>query len=47
MRSKKKPQDSVALYKGCIRIDRNDVKKLQEVLATVEALKQRRTELED
>lgn len=38
----KKPQDSVALYQRRIRVDRSSVRKLQEVLVTVEVLKQRR-----
>ena len=38
----KKPQDSVALYQHRLRVDHNSVRKLQEVIATVEALKQQR-----
>jgi hypothetical protein len=39
----KKPQDSVALYHHrAIRVDHTSVRKLQEVIATVEALKQQR-----
>jgi hypothetical protein len=39
----KKPQDSVALYQHrVIRVDHTSVRKLQEVIATVEALKQQR-----
>jgi hypothetical protein len=36
----KKPQDSVALYQHRLRVDPSSVRKLQEVIATVEALKQ-------
>lgn len=37
----KKPQDSVALYQHrAIRVDHTSVRKLREVIATVEALKQ-------
>jgi hypothetical protein len=39
----KKPQDSVALYPHRIRVDHSSVRKLQEVIATVEALKQQRS----
>ena len=38
----KKPQDSVALYQHRLRVDHSSVRKLQEVIATVEALKQQR-----
>ena len=38
----KKPQDSVALYPHRIRVDHSSVKKVQEVIATVDALKQQR-----
>jgi hypothetical protein len=38
----KKPQDSVALYQHRLRVDHNSIRKLQEVIATVEALKQQR-----
>jgi hypothetical protein len=38
----KKPQDSVALYQHRIRVDHTSIRKLQEVIATVEALKQQR-----
>jgi hypothetical protein len=38
----KKPQDSVALYPHRLRVDHSSVRKLQEVIATVEALKQQR-----
>lgn len=39
----KKPQDSVALYQHRLRVDHDSVRKLQEVIATVEALKQQRS----
>lgn len=38
----KKPQDSVALYQHRLRVDHSSVRKLHEVIATVEALKQQR-----
>lgn len=38
----KKPQDSVALYQHRLRVDDNSIRKLQEVIATVEAMKQQR-----
>jgi len=40
--SLKKPHDSVALYPRSLRVDHDSVRKLQEVIATVEALKQSR-----
>ncbi len=43
----KKPQDSVALYQGRLRPDHSSLKKLQEVIATVEALKQQRAPISD
>jgi len=43
----KKPQDSVRLYKHSIRVDHSGVRKLQEVIATVEALKQQRSTASD
>ena len=43
----KKPQDSVALYQHRLRVDQNSVRKLQEVIATVEALKQQRSSSSD
>jgi hypothetical protein len=43
----KKPQDSVALYQHRLRVDHSSVRKLQEVIATVEALKQQRTSSSD
>jgi hypothetical protein len=43
----KKPQDSVALYQHRIRVDHSSVRKLQEVIATVEALKQQRSTTSD
>lgn len=39
----KKPQDSVALYQHRLRVDDNSIRKLQEVIATVEAMKQQRS----
>jgi hypothetical protein len=42
VRVSKKAQDSVALYPHRLRVDHSSVRKLQEVLATVEALKQQR-----
>ena len=42
MSAPKKPQDSVALYPHRIRVDHSSVKKVQEVIATVDALKQQR-----
>lgn len=38
----KKPQDSVALYPHRIRVDHSSVKKVQEVIETVDALKRQR-----
>lgn len=38
----KKPQDSVALYQHRLRVDHSSVRKLHEVIATVEALRQQR-----
>jgi len=38
----KKPQDSVALYPHRLRVDHNNIWKLQEVIATVKALEQQR-----
>jgi len=43
----KKPQDSVALYQHRLRVDHSSVRKLQEVIATVEALKQQRSTSSD
>ena len=43
----KKPQDSVALYQHRLRVDDNSIRKLQEVIATVEALKQQRASSSD
>jgi len=43
----KKPHDSVALYPHRIRVDHSSVRKLQEVIATVEALKQQRATAND
>jgi len=43
----KKPQDSVALYQHRLRVDHSSVRKLQEVIATVEALKQQRSSSSD
>ncbi len=43
----KKPQDSVRLYQHPIRVDHGGVRKLQEVIATVEALKQQRSTTSD
>ena len=43
----KKPHDSVALYPHRIRVDHSSVRKLQEVIATVEALKQQRASATD
>jgi hypothetical protein len=43
----KKPHDSVALYPHRIRVDHSSVRKLQEVIATVEALKQQRATATD
>jgi hypothetical protein len=43
----KKPQDSVALYQHRLRVDHSSVRKLQEVIATVEALKQQRATTTD
>jgi len=45
--STKKPQDSVALYQHRLRVDHNSMRKLQEVIATVEALKQQRSTASD
>ena len=45
--SPKKPHDSVALYPHRIRVDHSSVRKLQEVIATVEALKQQRATATD
>jgi hypothetical protein len=39
----KKPQDSVALYQHRLRVDHSSVRKLQEVIDAVEALKQQRS----
>jgi hypothetical protein len=39
----KKHQDSVGLYQHPIRVDRDNVKKLREVIATVKAWKQQRS----
>lgn len=38
----KKPQDSVALYPHRLRVDHSSVRKLQEVIASVETLKHQR-----
>jgi len=43
----KKPQDSVALYPHGIRVDHSSVRKLQEVIASVEVLKQQRATTPD
>jgi hypothetical protein len=43
----KKPQDSVALYQHRLRVDDNSVRKLEEVIRTVEALKQQRSTTSD
>jgi hypothetical protein len=43
----KKPQDSVALYQHRLRVDDNSIRKLQEVIATVEAMKQQRSSESD
>jgi hypothetical protein len=43
----KKPQDSVRLYQHPIRVDHDGVRKLQEVIATVEAWKQQRSTTTD
>jgi hypothetical protein len=43
----KKPQDSVALYQHRLRVDDNSVRKLEEVIRTVEALKQQRSSNSD
>jgi hypothetical protein len=43
----KKPQDSVALYQHRLRVDHSSVRKLQEVIATVEAIKQQRSSSSD
>ncbi|HEY0193574.1 MAG TPA: hypothetical protein VGC42_20800, partial [Kofleriaceae bacterium] len=43
----KKPQDSVALYQHRLRVDDHSIRKLQEVIATVEALKQQRASSTD
>jgi len=43
----KKPQDSVALYQHRLRVDDNSIRKLQEVIATVEAMKQQRSSASD
>ncbi len=43
----KKPQDSVALYQHRLRVDDHSIRKLQEVIATVEALKQQRASSSD
>jgi DnaJ-domain-containing protein 1 len=43
----KKPQDSVRLYQHPIRVDHSSVRKLQEVIATVEAWKQQRSTTSD
>ena len=43
----KKPQDSVALYQHrAIRVDHTSIRKLQEVIATVEALNKQQRPLE-
>ena len=47
MSAPKKPQDSVALYQHRLRVDHSSVRKLQEVIATVEALKQQRASATD
>ena len=38
----KKPQDSVALYPHRLRVDHSSVRKLQEVIASVDLIKQQR-----
>jgi hypothetical protein len=43
----KKPQDSVALYQHRLRVDHSSVRKLQEVIDAVEALKQQRSTSSD
>ena len=43
----KKPQDSVRLYQHPIRVDHDGVRKLQEVIATVEMWKQQRSTTSD
>ena len=43
----KKPQDSVVLYPHRLRVDHSGVRKLQEVIAMVEALKARAMESDD
>ena len=47
MSATKKPQDSVALYQHRLRVDDSGLRKLQEVIATVEALKQQRAAASD
>lgn len=43
----KKPQDSVALYQHRLRVDHSSVRKLQEVIATVEAWKKQQSTTSD
>jgi hypothetical protein len=43
----KKPQDSVALYPHRLRVDHSSVRKLQEVIATVERKQLRPLESDD
>jgi len=43
----KKPQDSVALYPYRIRVDHSSVRKLKEVVETVEALKKQQSTASD
>lgn len=38
--SNKKPQDSVVLYQHRLRVDRDSIKKLREVVALAKTLKQ-------
>jgi hypothetical protein len=42
-----KPQDSVKLYQHRLRVDQSFVTLLQEVIATVEALRQQRSTQSD
>jgi hypothetical protein len=43
----KKPQDSVRLYQHPIRVDHGNVRKLQEVIATVKELQRERSSSSD
>jgi hypothetical protein len=43
----KKPQDSVALYPHRLRVDHSSVRKLKEVIETVEAMKKQQATASD